>query len=172
MKTTELVTFNRSVVVSPREASRLPQVLDTPMVQLVPVDNIAKVALRPGAWRAGSVAREDADANRQADRVGKLGLTLGRDDLEAAFHHHAHDLNAHLPQKRCTRSRLMARRCTATLITTLGEDASRIRAKPGVMARIYSVALEILRANGVQNISLALHANAGSFDRLFALGIQ
>jgi len=32
---------------------------------------------------------------------------------------------------------------------TLGEDASRIRTRPGVMARIRSVALNILRANGV-----------------------
>jgi len=55
---------------------------------------------------------------------------------------------------------------------TLGEDASRIRARPGVMARIRSVALNILRANGVQNISLALYANAISFDHLLALGTQ
>jgi len=53
---------------------------------------------------------------------------------------------------------------------TLGEDASRIRTRPGVMARIRSVALNILRANGVQNISLALYANAVSFDQLLALG--
>ncbi len=53
---------------------------------------------------------------------------------------------------------------------TFGEDASRIRTKPGVMARIRSVALNILRANGVQNISLALYANAVSFDQLLALG--
>jgi len=55
---------------------------------------------------------------------------------------------------------------------TLGEDASRIRASPGVMARIRSVALNILRANGVQNISQALYANAVSFDQLLALGTQ
>jgi len=55
---------------------------------------------------------------------------------------------------------------------TLGEDASRIRARPGVMARIRSVALNILRANGVQNISLALYANAVSFDQLLAVGTQ
>jgi len=55
---------------------------------------------------------------------------------------------------------------------TLGEDASRIRARPGVMARIRSVALNILRANGVQNISLALYANAVSFEQLLALGTQ
>lgn len=53
---------------------------------------------------------------------------------------------------------------------TLGEDASRIRTRPGVMARIRSVALHILRANGVQNISLALCANAVSFDQTLALG--
>ena len=55
---------------------------------------------------------------------------------------------------------------------TLGEDASRIRTKPGVMTRIRSVALNILRANGVQNISLALYTNAVSFDQLLALGTQ
>jgi predicted transposase YbfD/YdcC len=53
---------------------------------------------------------------------------------------------------------------------TLGEDASRIRKRPGVMARIRSVALNILRANGVQNVSQALYANALNFDRLLALG--
>ena len=53
---------------------------------------------------------------------------------------------------------------------TLGEDASRIRTRPGVMARIRSVALNILRANATQNISLALYANALSFDQLLALG--
>ena len=51
---------------------------------------------------------------------------------------------------------------------TLGEDASCIRIKPGAMARIRSVALNVLRANGVQNISLALYANAVSFDQLLA----
>ena len=53
---------------------------------------------------------------------------------------------------------------------TLGEDASRIRNRPDVMARIRSVALNIPRANGVQNIRQTLYANALSFDRLLALG--
>jgi predicted transposase YbfD/YdcC len=43
---------------------------------------------------------------------------------------------------------------------TLGEDDSRIRQKPGGMARIRSAALNILRANGVQNVSQALYINA------------
>ena len=55
---------------------------------------------------------------------------------------------------------------------TLGEDASRIRHKPRIMARIRSVALNILRANGIQNISEALYANAVSFDQLLALGTR
>ena len=53
---------------------------------------------------------------------------------------------------------------------TLGEDGSQIRNRPDVMARIRSVALNILRAKGVQNIRQALYANALSFDRLLALG--
>ena len=53
---------------------------------------------------------------------------------------------------------------------TLGKDASRIRMRPGVMARVCSIALNVLRANGIQNISLALYTNAVSFDQLLALG--
>ncbi len=54
---------------------------------------------------------------------------------------------------------------------TLGEDASRIRTRPAaVMARIRSVALNILRANGIQNVSQTLYANAVSFDHLLPLG--
>ncbi len=34
-----------------------------------------------------------------------------------------------------------------------------------------AVALNILHANGIQNISMALYANAVSFDQLLALGI-
>lgn len=53
---------------------------------------------------------------------------------------------------------------------TLGKDASRIRIGLGVVARIRSVALNPLRANGVQNISLAPYANTLSFDQPLALG--
>jgi predicted transposase YbfD/YdcC len=38
---------------------------------------------------------------------------------------------------------------------TLAEDASRIRINPGVMARLRSQALNIVRANGVENIAEA-----------------
>jgi predicted transposase YbfD/YdcC len=53
---------------------------------------------------------------------------------------------------------------------TLGEDASRIRRKPGIVARLRSFALNILRASGVSNVSEALYSNALSLDRLLAYG--
>ena len=42
----------------------------------------------------------------------------------------------------------------------LGEDASRIRKNPGIFARLRSFALNILRANNVDNIALELYANS------------
>ena len=39
-----------------------------------------------------------------------------------------------------------------------------------MMVRIRSAALNILRVNGVQNISLAFYAHAVSFDQPLALG--
>jgi predicted transposase YbfD/YdcC len=53
---------------------------------------------------------------------------------------------------------------------TMGEDDSRIRQRPGGMVRIRSAALNILRANGVQNVSQTLYANALNLNRLLALG--
>jgi predicted transposase YbfD/YdcC len=52
----------------------------------------------------------------------------------------------------------------------LREDDSRIRTKPGIFARLRSFALNLLRANGVGNVSEAIYANALSLDRLLALG--
>lgn len=43
---------------------------------------------------------------------------------------------------------------------TLAEDASRIRINPGIMARLRSQALNIVRANGLTNIAKALWAAA------------
>jgi predicted transposase YbfD/YdcC len=54
---------------------------------------------------------------------------------------------------------------------TLGEDASRIRRQPGIFARLRSFALNILRANGVTNVSEAIYTNALSLDRLLAYGL-
>jgi hypothetical protein len=52
----------------------------------------------------------------------------------------------------------------------LGEDKSRIRRQPGIVARIRSFALNILRAHGVANVSEAIYTNAPSLDRLLAYG--
>jgi predicted transposase YbfD/YdcC len=43
---------------------------------------------------------------------------------------------------------------------TLAEDASRIRINPGVMARLRSQTLNIVRANGVANIAKAMWSAA------------
>jgi hypothetical protein len=53
----------------------------------------------------------------------------------------------------------------------LGEDASRIRCRPGVFARLRSFALNILRARGVTNVSEAVYTNALSLDQLLAYGL-
>ena len=53
----------------------------------------------------------------------------------------------------------------------LREDDSRIRRKPGVFARLRSFALNVLRANGVSNVSEAVYVNALSLDRLLAYGL-
>ena len=53
----------------------------------------------------------------------------------------------------------------------LREDDSRIRGKPGIFARLRSFALNLLRANGVTNVSEAIYTNALSLDRLLACGL-
>ena len=53
----------------------------------------------------------------------------------------------------------------------LREDDSRIRTKPGIFARLRSCALNVLRANGVSNVSETIYANALSLDRLLAYGL-
>jgi predicted transposase YbfD/YdcC len=53
----------------------------------------------------------------------------------------------------------------------LREDDSRIRRRPGVLARLRSFALNLLRANGVGNVSEAVYVNALSLDRLLAYGL-
>ena len=52
-----------------------------------------------------------------------------------------------------------------------GEDDSRIRRKPGMVARLRSFALNILRANGIGNVSQALYRNALSLDHLLAYAV-
>jgi len=51
---------------------------------------------------------------------------------------------------------------------TLGEDQSRIRNKPAHFARLRSIALNILRANGATNISREIYINALNPDHALA----
>jgi hypothetical protein len=51
---------------------------------------------------------------------------------------------------------------------TLGEDASRIRRNPGIFALLRSFALNLLRFNGIHNVSEALYDNALDFNRVLA----
>jgi len=52
--------------------------------------------------------------------------------------------------------------------TRLQEDASRIRRNPCIFALLRSFALNLMRFNGVENISLGLYDNALSLDRVLA----
>src|SRR3989440_12344968 len=54
---------------------------------------------------------------------------------------------------------------------TLRADDSRIRRKPGPFSRLRSFALNILRADGVTNVSEAVYVNALSLDQLLAYGL-
>ncbi len=51
---------------------------------------------------------------------------------------------------------------------TFGEDRSRTRIKPLHFARFRSFALNILRANGVENIAHELYVNALNFQNMLA----
>ena len=53
----------------------------------------------------------------------------------------------------------------------LREDDSRIRTRPGLFARLRSCALNILRANGVTNVSEAIYTNALCLDRLLTYAV-
>jgi predicted transposase YbfD/YdcC len=49
---------------------------------------------------------------------------------------------------------------------TLGEDRSRIRKNPGILARLRSFALNIMRHEGVENVSHELYMNALNIGRI------
>ncbi len=55
---------------------------------------------------------------------------------------------------------------------TFGEDRSRTRIKPLQFARLRSFAINILRANGVDNIAHELYVNALNFDNALAYGVS
>jgi predicted transposase YbfD/YdcC len=52
---------------------------------------------------------------------------------------------------------------------SLGEDASRIRTRPGIFARLRSFSMNILRFNKIKNIKASLFENALDFDGMLKL---
>src|SRR6195952_3844377 len=54
---------------------------------------------------------------------------------------------------------------------TLSEDASRIRVKPLNFARLRTIALNILRANGVKNVAQALFRNALNLGNILSYSL-
>ena len=55
---------------------------------------------------------------------------------------------------------------------TFGEDKSRTRIKPAQFARFPSFAINILRANGVENVAQELYINALNFDNAIAYRVS
>jgi predicted transposase YbfD/YdcC len=55
---------------------------------------------------------------------------------------------------------------------TLDEDASRIRISPLNFARLRTIALNILRANGVKNVSQALFRNALNLENILSYSLS
>jgi hypothetical protein len=52
---------------------------------------------------------------------------------------------------------------------SLEEDKSRIRKHPEIMAILRSMALNILRVNGIKNIKTALYENSLKLDNILNL---
>ena len=48
----------------------------------------------------------------------------------------------------------------------MGEDKSRIRTNPHIFAKLRSFALNILRKNKIENVSLALFENGMNLDNV------
>jgi predicted transposase YbfD/YdcC len=55
---------------------------------------------------------------------------------------------------------------------TFAEDASRIRINPLNFARLRSIALNILRANGVKNVGQALFRNALNLENILSYSLS
>jgi predicted transposase YbfD/YdcC len=55
---------------------------------------------------------------------------------------------------------------------TFHEDASRIRIEPIAFARLRSMALHVLRANGVKNVARALYRNALTIENILSYSLS
>lgn len=55
---------------------------------------------------------------------------------------------------------------------TLHEDESRIRIKPVNFGRLRSIALNVLRANGIKNVARALYKNALGVENVLSYSLS
>jgi predicted transposase YbfD/YdcC len=100
-------------------------------------------------------------------RTAKTGLWRHR--AETAFHVSSAKLSARQAADAIRGHWGIENRNHYVRDTAFDEDQSRIRSNPGVFARLRSTALNILRANGVQNVKDALWKNALCLNKTLQL---
>ena len=122
----------------------------------------------PPGWR-GRIAAVARISRRTWLRDAGTGLWRQREDVA----HYACQVRLDAPAMgRVVRSHWgIENRSHHVRDRILRDDHSRIRTRPGVFARLRSFALNILRANGVGNVSEAVYVNALSLDHLLAYAI-
>jgi predicted transposase YbfD/YdcC len=124
----------------------------------------------PAGWRGGDIAAVARITRRTWVRDTASGLWRRRD--EVAYYACQLRLDAATFGGLVRGHWGIENRAHHVRDRVLREDDSRIRTKPGMFARLRSFALNLLRANGIGNVSEALDANALSLDRLLALGTE
>ena len=102
------------------------------------------------------------------DRLERSAETgLWKDASETAYYVAGFEPTAAFAAHAIRRHWAIENRLHYTRDGTMGEDASRVRKNPGIMARIRSFAANILRANKVTNMADARYRNAlGGLDHL------
>jgi predicted transposase YbfD/YdcC len=120
----------------------------------------------PAGWRGGGIATVARITRRTWLRDTASGLWRRRD--EVAYYACQRRFDAPSFGRLVRGHWGIENRAHHVRDRILREDDSRIRTKPGLFARLRSFALNLLRANGVGNVSEALYANALCLDRLLA----
>lgn len=101
------------------------------------------------------------------ERIAKTGLWKPRS--EVAFYVSSIELSAEQAAAAIRGHWGIENRNHYVRDTALSEDQSRIRTNPGIFARLRSIAINILRANNVQNINDALWKNALNLNKTLQL---
>jgi predicted transposase YbfD/YdcC len=121
-------------------------------------------ALRGSDWDGLIFAVIRVQRNR-LDRNAKT--SLWKSSSETAYYLAGFKLTAQLGAAAVRGHWGIENRLHYTRDGTMAEDASRVRKNPGIMARIRSFAVNILRANKVANMTDARYRNAlGGLDHL------